>query len=79
MSYCRNLQFEDKPDYSYLRKLFSDVMKKEGHTNDSGFDWIKTKKQSIGPGIAKSLSMTPGAYVFVMFYLIVIVLDILQL
>ena len=27
---CRSLRFEDKPDYSYLRKLFRDLFIREG-------------------------------------------------
>jgi hypothetical protein len=28
--YCRSLQFEDKPDYSYLKKNFRDLFIREG-------------------------------------------------
>ena len=30
LNYTRGLRFEDKPDYSYLRKLFSAIVAKEG-------------------------------------------------
>ena len=38
--YSRRLDFFEKPDYSYLRKLFSDLMVKEGMDCDWQFDWI---------------------------------------
>ena len=42
-TYCRNLQFEDKPCISDLRKLFKHLMKKEGYEYDYQFDWIVKK------------------------------------
>lgn len=30
--YCRSLRFDDKPDYSYLRKMFRDLFAREGET-----------------------------------------------
>lgn len=29
IEYCRALRFDDAPDYHYLRKLFSDLMKRK--------------------------------------------------
>jgi len=26
LNYCRSLKFEDKPDYSFLRRLFRELM-----------------------------------------------------
>lgn len=33
---CRTLRFEDKPDYSYMRKLFRDLFIKEGYQVRAG-------------------------------------------
>jgi hypothetical protein len=44
MNYCRNLKFEDRPDYSYLRKLFKDLFYKLGYEYDYVFDWMLQKK-----------------------------------
>ena len=41
MKYCRNLEFEQKPDYEYLRSLFEDALKFKGFNNDLCFSWIK--------------------------------------
>ncbi len=33
--YCRSLRFDDKPDYSYMRKLFRDLFAREGAAVES--------------------------------------------
>jgi casein kinase I family protein HRR25 len=47
LNYCRSLRFDDKPDYSYLRKLFRDLFVREGFQYDYVFDW------SVTPGGSK--------------------------
>jgi len=39
LDYCRNLCFEDRPDYSYLRTLLKDLFFREGYQYDFVFDW----------------------------------------
>ncbi|RKP11494.1 hypothetical protein BJ684DRAFT_12837, partial [Piptocephalis cylindrospora] len=39
LNYSRSLRFDDKPDYSYLRKLFRDLFVREGFQYDYVFDW----------------------------------------
>jgi casein kinase 1 len=39
LNYSRGLRFEEKPDYSYLKRLFKDVMFREGHQYDFLYDW----------------------------------------
>ncbi|KAK3153921.1 hypothetical protein QOZ80_2BG0183290 [Eleusine coracana subsp. coracana] len=41
--YCRSLRFEDRPDYSFLKKLFRDVFIREGYQFDYVFDWTALK------------------------------------
>ncbi|KAL6903499.1 hypothetical protein ACP4OV_004312 [Aristida adscensionis] len=41
--YCRSLRFEDKPDYSYLKKLFRDLFIREGYQLDYVYDWTALK------------------------------------
>ncbi|CDW79143.1 casein kinase i isoform delta-like [Stylonychia lemnae] len=43
LQYCRNLKFEEKPDYSYLRKLFKDLMYRSGYECDYQYDWVILK------------------------------------
>jgi len=44
LQYCRNLNFEERPDYNYLRGLFRGLMDRSGYTNDGAFDWILKKE-----------------------------------
>ncbi|XP_019181057.1 PREDICTED: casein kinase 1-like protein 10 isoform X2 [Ipomoea nil] len=46
--YCRSLRFEDKPDYSYLKRLFRDLFIREGYQFDYVFDWTILKYPHIG-------------------------------
>lgn len=46
--YVRSLRFDDKPDYSYLRKLFRDLFVREGFVWDYVFDWTILKYQQGG-------------------------------
>lgn len=41
--YVRSLGFEDKPRYSYLRRIFSDLFIREGFEYDHVFDWTILK------------------------------------
>ena len=48
LNYCRSLRFDDKPDYSYLRKLFRDLFVREGFQYDYVFDWsVQPSSKSI--------------------------------
>nr|QLJ57720.1 casein kinase 1.13 [Nicotiana benthamiana] len=55
--YCRSLRFEDKPDYSYLKRLFRDLFIREGYQFDYVFDWTILKYPQIG---ASSRGRAPG-------------------
>ena len=39
LNYTRSLRFDDKPDYSYLRKIFRDLFVRESFQYDYVFDW----------------------------------------
>ncbi|KAJ3202196.1 serine/threonine protein kinase, partial [Entophlyctis luteolus] len=45
LNYTRSLRFDDKPDYSYLRKIFRDLFVREGYHYDYVFDWTVVKYQ----------------------------------
>jgi casein kinase I family protein HRR25 len=48
LNYTRALRFDDKPDYSYLRKLFRDLFVREGYQYDYVFDWSVQRTQDDG-------------------------------
>lgn len=55
--YCRSLRFDDRPDYSYLKRLFRDLFIREGYQFDYVFDWTILKYPQIG---ANSRSRMPS-------------------
>ena len=48
--YVTGLKFEDKPDYNYIKKLFSNHLVSLGLEQDIYFDWLLKKMgKSINP------------------------------
>lgn len=39
LRYVRRLDFFEKPDYDYLRKLFTDLFDRNGYVFDYQYDW----------------------------------------
>lgn len=54
LNYTRSLRFDDKPDYSYLRKIFRDLFVREGFQYDYVFDWTVYKYQKNAQAIAQA-------------------------
>lgn len=40
LRYVRRLDFFEKPDYDYLRKLFTDLFDRNGYVFDYEYDWV---------------------------------------
>jgi casein kinase I homolog HRR25 len=51
LNYTRSLRFDDKPDYSYLRKIFRDLFVREGFQYDYVFDWTVYKYQKTAGAV----------------------------
>ncbi|EPS73070.1 hypothetical protein M569_01685 [Genlisea aurea] len=65
--YCRSLRFDDKPDYSYLKRLFRDLFIREGYQFDYVFDWTMLKHPQMASGSRSrpmvKIDLNPGASV----------------
>ncbi|XVF31010.1 hypothetical protein REPUB_Repub16aG0108600 [Reevesia pubescens] len=59
--YCRSLRFEDKPDYSYLKRLFRDLFIREGYQFDYVFDWTILKYPQLTGSSRQRLSSGKAA------------------
>ena len=40
LNYCRKLEFYEKPNYDYLKKLFRDLFTRMGYKRDYMYDWV---------------------------------------
>jgi transcription initiation factor IIF auxiliary subunit len=47
MEYCRNLKFDSKPDYKYLRSLFDQTFTDLGYEVDNRWDWHIYKERTL--------------------------------
>ena len=45
LNYCKSIRFEDKPDYSYLKRIFKELFFKLGYQYDFLFDWNLLKNR----------------------------------
>lgn len=53
IDYTRSLGFDDKPDYSYLRKLFRHLFRSEGFNYDNVFDWTEKRFNEISAEVSR--------------------------
>lgn len=62
--YVLKLAFFEKPDYSFLKGLFSKMMDDNGFKNDGLFDWISIDSQSKGINLSarRLTSKSPMIY-----------------
>ena len=47
LNYTRDILFEDKPDYAFVKNLFKKIIDKEKIEVDFNFDWSSLKKPEI--------------------------------
>jgi len=59
LRYVRRLDFFEKPDYDYLRKLFTDLFDRNGYVFDYEYDWVGKSLVRPLPSI-RSPSLDPA-------------------
>ena len=45
LSQCRNLRFDERPQYSAMRNMFKDLFQRNGYKNDYQYDWVILKEK----------------------------------
>ena len=45
-NYVRSLQFDERPDYSYVRKIFRNVFLQHNFRNDDMYDWVVMRMEA---------------------------------
>ncbi|KAJ8751045.1 hypothetical protein K2173_016226 [Erythroxylum novogranatense] len=61
LHYCHSLTFDQRPDYGFLKRLFRDLLAREGCEFDYIFDWTIIKYQQSQKGRTQPrLSSVPG-------------------
>lgn len=61
--YCRNLRFDEKPDYQFLRRLFKDAMYRNGFEYDYLYDWMPQEKTSQKKAVVREEKKEPAGKV----------------
>ncbi|KAK3336900.1 kinase-like domain-containing protein [Cercophora scortea] len=58
IDYTRRLAFDDKPDYSYLRRLFHRLFRAEGFKYDHVFDWTEKLFDEMQSEVSPTVPLT---------------------
>jgi casein kinase I family protein HRR25 len=45
--YTRDLRFDDRPDYGFLKRLIKTIAEREKVEFDYNFDWINKKNEGV--------------------------------
>lgn len=61
LKYCKGLEFEQKPDYRYLRGLFRECFQREGFKLDYLFDWTLIKLKEHEEDLVERAARTSPA------------------
>jgi serine/threonine protein kinase len=60
VNYTKAMRFGDRPDYSYLRKMFRDLFIRQGYCFDLDYDWlVKKRAEAASPSAGLPSSAIP--------------------
>ncbi|KAJ2575932.1 serine/threonine protein kinase [Coemansia sp. RSA 1807] len=59
LNYARSLRFDDKPDYTYLKRLFRDLFVRSDFKYDYVFDWTTFKAERNANAAQPQLPLSP--------------------
>jgi len=57
MNYVRTLEFEEQPDYEYLRNLFNKVLSRMGEIDDGVFDWMMVMDKKVEERLKREMEI----------------------
>lgn len=60
MDHVRSLKFREKPDYAYLRRLFSKLFEARGFAHDNVYDWTEKRFHELHAIELKNKSVKRG-------------------
>ena len=62
-AHCSSLNFEDRPDYRYLKRILKELFDKQGYEDDGLYDWdaIKKQEESSEAALGSGMGVVPAA------------------
>ena len=62
-AHCSSLNFEDRPDYRYLKRILKELFDKQGYEDDGLYDWdaIKKQEESSEAALGGGMGVMPPA------------------
>lgn len=64
-AHCSSLEFEDRPDYRYLKRLFRELFERQGYEDDGLFDWdiLKKVRMILLASCVTTFAQSPSFYI----------------
>ena len=75
LKYTRNLNFEQDPDYNYLRNLFCKILERMNNTNDLKFSWLLIDKNEHKFFRSKKITLKKVKIIIILMINIIILIE----